>query len=528
MVSLAAGTPMDLADDVAGRQFSIDDAVDVLPVHRVSVVGSPQVPDDQVDFVLERDGERVVDRSFSMLVVIRGVVPPEWDCLAHDVQPAATLEWVAVGPDGTEEPVAVTDGTGGLRRSGIVRLPWPTAWNRVGGQHCRLRATVVAGRYAEPVPLRSAHPNAVTARHKVSQRADLSDQLEALLALPDQVLRVDGSAGSLVDEPGAVELRLTDVDVDEQVWVSVESFVGVAPGDTVFVVDRDRGELQFGNGLAGRVPRATPRATAEVHYALGGGTAGNLGRGGSWTREGSPVVGTNSVAATGGVDAEPIELARQRAADELGRPDRTVTTDDAVDLAVTTPGVGVARAHASPGYHPGFPCVEIPSALTVTVVPEVDRDSDVAEWTLAPEPDGGLLSAVQRRLAAGRLLGQEVFVVPPRYRAVRIWLTITRSARDDAVGEEVVTELRRHLDPLRGGPEKAGWPFGAVIRPSELIGVAGRAVGVEATVTALSVALDDAEPTDCAELVIGPRDLVWLESAAITWISAQEDGGGLQ
>ena len=100
------------------------------------------------------------------------------------------------------------------------------------------------------------------------------------------------------------------------------------------------------------------------------------------------MVGTNSVAATGGVDAEPIELARQRAADALGRPDRTVTTDDAVALAVTTPGVGVARAHASPGYHPGFPCVEIPSALTVTVVPEVDRDSDVAEWTLAPEPDG--------------------------------------------------------------------------------------------------------------------------------------------
>jgi predicted phage baseplate assembly protein len=240
------------------------------------------------------------------------------------------------------------------------------------------------------------------------------------------------------------------------------------------------------------------------------------------------VSGTNPVAAAGGNDAEPIALARQRAADELGRPDRTVTIADAVDLATATPGVGVARAHASPGHHPGFPCVEIPSALTVTVVPEVDRDTDVERWTLAPEPDAGLLTAVQERLDARRLLGQEVFVEPPRYRPVRVWLTITRSASDDAVGEQIERALKRHLDPLRGGADEKGWPFGGVIRPSELIGVAGRAAGVEATVTALSVALDDDEPSDCAELTIGPRDLVWLASAPITWISALPDGGGLR
>jgi predicted phage baseplate assembly protein len=232
--------------------------------------------------------------------------------------------------------------------------------------------------------------------------------------------------------------------------------------------------------------------------------------------------------ATGGADAETIELARQRAADELARPDRTVTTADACDVATTTPGVGVARAHASPGHHPGFPCVEIPSALTVTVVPDVDRDSPVEQWTLAPEPDAGLLAAVQQRLDAGRLLGQEVFVAPPQYHAVRVRLTITRSARDDAVAEQVETALRRHLDPLRGGAEGKGWPFGGVIRPSELIGVAGRAVGVETTVTSVSVALDAGDASDCAELVIGPRDLVWLDSAAVTWTAALPDGGGLR
>jgi hypothetical protein len=528
VVALPAGTAMDLADDAAGRQFSLDDDVDVLPVHRVSVVGSLRVPGDRIDFVLERDGARIVDRSLSMLMVVRGPVRPAWDSLAHDVPPPATLEWTAVGPDGAEESVAVTDHTGGLRRSGIIRLAWPATWNRVGGDRCRLRITVVDGRYAEPAPVVSAHPNAVTARHRVPRSADVSDQLATLLPLPDQTLRIDGSAGLLVDAPGAVELRFTEADGGEHTWVSVASWVGVDPGERVFVVDRDRGELRFGDGLSGRVPRALTAPRADVRYALGGGAFGNLGRSGAWVQEAGAVVGTNPVPATEGADPEPLDLARQRAADELGRPDRTVTTADAVVLAVTTPGVGVARVHVSPGHHPGFPCVDIPSALTVIVVPEVDRDSAVDDWTLAPAPDAGLLAAVHQRLQAGRLLGQEVFVAAPRYHAVRVWLTITRSARDDAITEQVVTALRRHLDPLRGGSENDGWAFGGVIRPSELIGVAARAAGVEATVTALSVALDDGAATDCAELVIGPRDLVWLESAIVAWTAALPDGSGLR
>jgi hypothetical protein len=92
----------------------------------------------------------------------------------------------------------------------------------------------------------------------------------------------------------------------------------------------------------------------------------------------------------------------------------------------------------------------------------------------------------------------------------------------------IVDALRRYLDPLAGGSERDGWPFGGPVRPSALAGVVQKTIGPEATVTRLSVALDDGPPSDCSDLAIGPRELVWLGEATITWVAALPAGGGLR
>jgi predicted phage baseplate assembly protein len=366
------------------------------------------------------------------------------------------------------------------------------------------------------------------ARHLVPERADVTDQLAGWLPLPGQVLRVPGAAGLLADGPGEAELDLTERDGTGQTWTAVTTWVGVGPADRVFVVDRQRGELRFGDGLVGRVPRPAAEAPAELRFGIGAGAIGNLGSRGVWAQEGGAVVGVNPVPATGGTDPEPVLAARQRAADELARPERVVTAADATAIALATPGVAVARAQVSPGHHPSHPCVDVPTALSVTLVPEVDRTVPPEDWTAAPMPDPGLLAAVLARLGAARLLGQEVFVGPPSYRAVRVRLTVSRSGRDDEVRARIIEALRRHLDPLEGGADGDGWPFGGVVRPSELVGVAGRAAGVEAAVTNLAVALDDGAWSDCDERPTGPRDLVWLAGAELTWTAAATGGSGLQ
>jgi hypothetical protein len=527
---LEAGAAFDLVADATGRRFSLEEPVSVLPVRGIAVQGELSGPGDSLEMVLDRTGPLVVGHPLTVLLELHTdpSVHAQWEPGAVDVPAPATLAWQATGPDGSSAAVTVEDGTGGLRRSGLLRLPWPDVWNRVGGAGCRLRVTVESGFFSEPPRILAATPNAVTVRHLVPGTADLSDELAGLLVLPHQRLTVPGTAGLLYDAAGSVKLELTEPDGDEHVWTCVADWVGVGPDERVFRVDRARGELVFGDGLSGRVPRAADPGRATASYSLGGGVTGNLGRGGTWAQEDGAVVGVNPVAAEGGAEAEPIEVARQRAADALTVPDRIVTVDDARHLALDTEGVAVARAHVRTGHHPGFPCVSLPAAMSVIVLPAVDRDGPVATWVRAPRPDPGLLAAVQARLEGARLLGQEVFVEAPVYRVVRVEGTLSQSASTDLVEERVEEELARYLDPLRGGPDQEGWPYGGTVRPSELVGVATRAVGPEVSVATLAVALDDGTPTDCEELVIGPGELVRLGDVHITRTTTLPSGAGLR
>jgi hypothetical protein len=166
--------------------------------------------------------------------------------------------------------------------------------------------------------------------------------------------------------------------------------------------------------------------------------------------------------------------------------------------------------------------------MTVTVVPYADRSTGSASWTKAPQPDAGALSAARAHVTGGRLVGQEVFVLPPAYRAVGVVVTVSRTARGPVLEDRVRDALVRHLDPLLGGADGQGWPFGGTVRPSALIGVVSDALGPEASVTDLTVALDGDTPSACNDLVIGSRELVYLDSADVRWVTAVPTRGGLQ
>jgi hypothetical protein len=89
--------------------------------------------------------------------------------------------------------------------------------------------------------------------------------------------------------------------------------------------------------------------------------------------------------------------------------------------------------------------------------------------------------------------------------------------------------LRRFLDPLLGGTNGAGWPFGEPLRPSVMLREAQTAAGDEANVTEVAIGIDGNEPDEsCREVPIGAHDLVWLQRVAVEPAPGASTGRGLR
>src|SRR5262249_42374460 len=127
----------------------------------------------------------------------------------------------------------------------------------------------------------------------------------------------------------SVKLRIRERDNQWWKWTPAADLSFSGPGDRVFVVDRERGELRFGDGLNGRMPVLAPSEgpNIKVQYAVGGGSAGNLGNNLRWEAvdQTSGLTAQNVVPSEGGQDSETIAAARDRAASSLKQLHRAVT-----------------------------------------------------------------------------------------------------------------------------------------------------------------------------------------------------------
>ncbi|OMI36487.1 baseplate J/gp47 family protein [Streptomyces sparsogenes] len=547
-----AGTAL-TRDPTGETVFTLDDEVAVLPLAEGGEVGVWTDRDRTADlrarrgvpllagrgapaevrFTLPLAGEHPAPGPIGLLVELDAPAAsvPSWlPGAVADVPPPAELTWSWFRPGtdvsgraGTFEKVE--DGTAGLRRSGVVRLYPPDGWTT---RDSGLLVSTPAATYPAPPRLLQLAVNVSAAHHRrrrTARGADLRDQLDAWLRLPGQHLVLPDAADRLLE----ATVRLAD-----QEWRQVPDFTFGGPADRIFVLDRTEGAVVFGDGLTGRVPHPDPDLSVE--YTTGGGRDGNGGMTGNWSAAtdvpaaSGAISAANLVRAEGGADPETITEARRRAAASLGEVTRAVTADDFATLARTTPGVAVARAHPSLGEHPGFRCATVPGAVTVHIVPAAPRDDlDREDFAAAPLPDPGMLCAVAARLEQARLLTSEVFVRPPRYREVALGVALSGDPADRArVSAQVTAALRRFLDPLVGGEDQDGWPFGQPLRPSALLRAAQRALGDLADVAAVAIGLDGAEADEeCDEVPLGAGALPVLRTVRTRIVPAVEPGEGL-
>jgi hypothetical protein len=475
-----------------------------------------------------------------------GAISPQWALRTLDLAPPATLAFSYSTGSAAWKPFpvgAIGDGTGGLRRSGVWRLPVPADWAPSGtGTDAlvpyTLRIDCEKATWSAPPVLVRIVPNVATASQVQSVRPDpglVAPQLGGWLKLPGQQLALDRTLPGPIED--AVQLALRERDGAWHPWHPTDDLYRHGPEDRVFVVDRARKLLRFGDGLTGRIPVLAPlddaaTARAQLCYLAGGDTAGNVALQ-EWWSPAVPVEPVNAVPAVGGAAMESIDAANARVARHLQRVERAVTARDHEALALSTEGVAIARAFAAVGFHPQFPCQLLGGVTTVFVVPAVPRSADPASADIGvptPRMDPGALRAIDARLAARRLLTHEVYVRPASYRAVFIAVALQGVVRDEAaLGAAIRALITRHLDALVGGAAGAGWGFGDALRPTALMHQVQTVLPAAVAVTRVAIALDEAvQFEDCRDVSIRPHELVYLAGLSTRFERAPLAQGGLR
>jgi predicted phage baseplate assembly protein len=402
------------------------------------------------------------------------------------------LVWEAWTGDGWTACDVDRDETGGLNRPGDVVLHVPgghVTSVQAGQQAGWLRCRLVEPQQGQPFYAQSPTVRALTvstiggtvaAVHAETVTGELIGEAQGV---PGQRFTVARPPIVADDLPLTVEVAGGDGWVP---WTEVEGFGRSEPFDRHFTVERTTGEILLGPAVRqadgtlrqyGAVPAVGSRLRIR-QYRTGGGRNGNVARRAlSVLRSSIPYVSVveNRGPAAGGVDGETVAEARLRGPVQLRAQDRAVTAAD-YELLARQAAPGAARVRALPagdGSDAG--------GVRLLVVPAVAPDEAGRIPFEDLVPSDSLLATIAGHLEARRPIGARLVVEPPFYQGVTVVARLLPRPDTSAVRlrAQAETALYTYLDPLYGGPDGRGWPFGRPVHAGEVFGVLQRLPGVE-------------------------------------------------
>jgi predicted phage baseplate assembly protein len=417
---------------------------------------------------------------------IEGIgVDPRDPPLIWESWDAASEDWVRVDVE--------SDTTGAFNKSGDVELHIPYSFSIIDID--LKRAWWIRCRLIEHRPDQrtySASPRVrVTAWQTIGGTVPAS---HAIAIEGEELGRSDGKPGQVFRLENAPLLarrggEAIEVEVEErwESWEEVEDFASSGSTDRHFTCDSVTGEVRFGPAIRqpngetkqyGAIPPKESRIRFS-RYRYGGGAKGNVGRETITVLKSSiPYVSsvTNRYAAIGGANPETLESAKMRGPRHLRIRNRAVTAEDFEILAQEAATV-VARARCiqpepGNGLRPG--------TVQVLIVPQVTivEERIEPEQLEIPKP---LEEEVRRYLDERRLLTTALVIESPRYVWVSAQVHVQVKPRMDVVlvRGEIERRLYRFLNPLYGGPEGTGWPFGRDLFVADVYSLVAGVEGVD-------------------------------------------------
>ncbi len=446
------------------------------------------LPGDALYFgFAENLSNHIVALAISCMVEGIGVDPNDpplsWEAWCGDV-----LGWTRARVE--------RDETGGLNQQGTVSLHLPEGMvarvlQRQPAHWIRLR--VIQARPRQPAYSASPKINTLIATSTGGTARATHSSLVAGEIL-GRAAGIPGESFQLQSAPVLPRLEDEFVEVQEEngdwtAWQEVESFRDSTGRDRHYVLDGVSGTITFGPVI--RQPDGTERAYGATlakgqalrmaRYRFGGGVVGNVGANTLTVLKSSiPYVAqvANRLAASEGLDPESLEAAKMRAPAALRSQNRAVTPGDYEFLALEA-SRSVARAR----------CIQVrgdasgssvpPGTVELLIVPLIPEGHPRTIDTLQPPPD--LVEEVRRYLDERRLLATQLVVDGAAYIGIVVEATIVvqRHLNAEQVRARVGDRIREYLDPLDGGQDGTGWPFGRDVYLSEMQSVVQAVPGVE-------------------------------------------------
>lgn len=514
------------------------------PVQAPQSAAQGQVSDDTRSLTL--DGIVEINVPAAVLAIALGSVTRSLFYIrcrmaggAYDAVP--TLSDLAVNAAPAEQSTIATETL--LIRSGVV----PTGPAPAVGSQSTLLFTVNVQNEIQSLSFGSVNGVPATIWAYSAPSVSTAGQISFDLVLSGIGTGLPNQQVSLLQAPVDVrKLELYTISAGHaQRWTLQMDFDASTRTSYEFVIDPTAGTVSFGTGERGRVPEANAQILVRYHATTA--SAGDVAEQvvnrartsvintallttiPSPTRTLLNSITSNRLAVTGSADAETLDyglgvavqqlhaherllnLAQQNKSTTLDQipaasvlaltaPTNGVNLIDLERLAMTVPGTRVSRAHAWSSLHPDFPCIQATGIVTVIVVPFLPAGK--------PVPTDGLINTVWRYLNRRRMICTVLKVAGPEYAEITITASIKvrTGASAGKVHDRIVAALDNFLDPLIGGPNSLGWPFGRSVFNSEVLALIENVRGVD-YVASMSMEADSSG-AQCGDIALCPTALV--------------------
>ena len=450
--------------------------------------------------------------------IIRPTIPPK-------------LVWEYSSSQGWQ-PLGVQDETQAFSQRGLIHFIAPADFSKketFGKKLYWLRVRWEAGNFRVKPRLRRILTNTIWAVQATTFTEEVlgssnheSNQVFVANNTPilmGQQLEVEEGQIPPELEADRVKVIRDDLGEIESVWVlwqEVADFYGSGADCRHYTLDRQTGEVRFGDGRAGMIP---PRGRNNIRlsfYRTGGGKQGNISSETvSQLKTTIPYIDQviNLEASAGGVEQETLERLKTRVPKQLRHRDRAVTLEDIEDLAyeastdvarvkVVTPDLITANfssLNENFWLDPNNPDISVSDFLKEKeAIPKYDEFKQTVEKINErggqvkliilpysskhqPIPSLALLKQVETYIRSRCEPTVDLIVTAPKWQEVTVVnATISPVSLQGAnmLRNTIKQSLETFLHPLTGGKDKKGWQFGRYPRKSDFYAIIQSIPGV--------------------------------------------------